>query len=784
MEASWQWMFTEIICLANQHVPLHLTSPSFPGTIRSNWSLYKKVIKRELPNFLLLKSSYTEKPLDHAIACKEWSSVVSRGLAHCGERASRASLILPIHSPLSLFSSAESCPMEARNAQIRDWIDAGRHVILTDYEKAKSQPNPDDSNEINAESVSGDGSSVVSSTVSTASVPIVEKLLASDDDALIPTQAEVDLVFQRGKELWSQLITSAQSLPSTSLLAGFNDPSIILKDVPALPKALPRRGRLFGRPLWHVLGSPTDRDDDQQNEDFDLQYIHGVRKDFCLSYSTPVECRVSPQVAISNSSAPTVPEGDPYPPGLLLLTLCWSYIFSVRLWELQGRRVLYTPHALRPRLNRNIPNSPGTTSIHLGASSSPALARWLCAILAPKPGWSAQGGGYAPWAAFCSGGTEFSVIVDKLTTFRLSGPAPSSTEAVELLIELSCLYGFNCDQRSSDGHDLLSPVVAGFVAVLALPFSRAMNLQPQFRASNLHLNPAKICSSPIKQYAADLRYYMTLSMHPMSVGSIIWSIFWQPDVDCNLVSPWLSSTLSVLRPLLDSGNLDILVKAFALRRPRVALWWLGIFLLGSPTIPGLIVRYLETLEERWGYGTMASPDTTVSSWTGSPQSFLDEGTSRAYIDLNDSVSNADLLRCRYNMCLQDTSSALLSWRPFGVAPKTIIEPDLWPWLERRFIRTYKHWVWYINKEETDVQQGFRKDTGRFVEGVTDRLEVIHLDGIAERSTNANLEPSRNATLRMIHYCMEDMGGDRDRDISIIPGARIHPWLKDWRGLEG
>ncbi|RSL82053.1 hypothetical protein CEP52_017052, partial [Fusarium oligoseptatum] len=265
--------------------------------------------------------------------------------------------------------------MAARNAQIRRWINTGKHVILTDYEHATSDPsasNSGDFDETDAESVSGDGSSAVSSTASTASAPIVEKLLASDDDALIPKQAEVDLVFQKGKDLWSKLVTSARSLPATALSTGLNDPSILLKDVPALPEALPRRGMLVGRPSWHVQGISTDRDD-EQNEDFDLQHIHGARKHFCLSYPTPVECRVSPQVAIGNDSASTAPEDGPYPPGLLLLTLCWSYIFSVRFWELQGKQVLYTSHALQPRPNRNIRNRRGHISIHLGAYASQGL---------------------------------------------------------------------------------------------------------------------------------------------------------------------------------------------------------------------------------------------------------------------------------------------------------------------------------------------------------------------------------------------------------------------------
>jgi len=60
-------------------------------------------------------------------------------------------------------------------------------------------------------------------------------------------------------------------------------------------------------------------------------------------------------------------------------------------------------------------------------------------------------------------------------------------------------------------------------------------------------------------------------------------------------------------------------KVFACRRPRIASWWLGIFLLGDFTILDQITRYLETLEERGvDFGSTALPDTIVAVWTGSP----------------------------------------------------------------------------------------------------------------------------------------------------------------------
>jgi hypothetical protein len=141
---------------------------------------------------------------------------------------------------------------------------------------------------------------------------------------------------------------------------------------------------------------------------------------------------------------------------------------------------------------------------------------------------------------------------------------------------------------------------------------------------------------------------MALSMDPRSCGPVVWSIFWQPDVECNLVSPWLSSIASVLKPILESHNWIILPKVFAFRRPRIASWWLGIFLLGDTAIFDRVARYLETLEERWGFGSMAPPDITAATWTGTPQSFLDDESPSPYRDSKTPVARADLLRHRHN----------------------------------------------------------------------------------------------------------------------------------------
>jgi hypothetical protein len=102
---------------------------------------------------------------------------------------------------------------------------------------------------------------------------------------------------------------------------------------------------------------------------------------------------------------------------------------------------------------------------------------------------------------------------------------------------------------------------------------------------------------------------------------------------------------------------------------------------------------------------------TAAVWTGSPQPFLDEETSRAYTDLANSVSRADLLRHRYNFRLQDAASTPVSWRPFGKVAWADIEPELWPWLQHGSRREYGHWIWWIKVGESIIRM-FNLDSDR------------------------------------------------------------------------
>ncbi|KAK3903204.1 hypothetical protein C8A05DRAFT_14821 [Staphylotrichum tortipilum] len=677
--------------------------------------------------------------------------------------------------------------MDPRREQILHWICTEEHIIKTDYVKPCVEgtaliddPVVDDA---------------PSSTASSSTAP-PDTLTGAADDPLIPTTAEIERVFHDGRATWTRLVKAAKALPLHVLPVGCADPSIMLQDVPALPARLPRKGGfLTGRPLWHVPDPEADcaRDEkpDLASDHLDFQYSHGVCKHFRLSFSKPVACSV-------HAAQPPSPDDglQASQKGLAILTMCWSYILSARLLELQGRKVVYTQHFL-PTATSTLQDTASDIILKLPASTSPALVRWLAALLSPTPGWSGDGNrpDFSPWAAFCSGPLRFGIVVSQASSPPDEQPPspPTSAQATDLLIELCTIYDF-LDGLPSE----LTPATAAFLAALALPFARDDDHNPRFPSPGSMVPttspspsspPTK--SSRIRQYTADLRYYMTLSMHPRSLGSVLWSIFWQPSVPPNLVSPWLASISTVLT---STPNPTQLAQVFLLRRPRVALWWVGLLLLGDlPTIHSRITCYLSTTEERWGFGSLARPDIAAAAWTGAPQSFLDEPSQNPYGagNIDQQIARCDLLRHRYNFRLQDETSLPVSWTPFGSIPRKFVEPDLWPWLDRGHVREYIHWVWWIKHGRAntntntnislhyDVQLGFRRDTGRFVANVPDYLDITRARGRRARHGSIKIEPSRASTVRMVSHCMQDITGDIDTAILALPGADDHPWLKDW-----
>ncbi|KAF5689753.1 hypothetical protein FCIRC_1216 [Fusarium circinatum] len=602
------------------------------------------------------------------------------------------------------------------------------------------------------------------------------------DDTLIPSPTDVHRTFCDGKATWQTFLCQASKIPSSLWPADALDPYITLTDVPSMPEQLPRRDWLYGRPCWELPPDIAGRSCEDHDPHSNNARVHGRRVVFRLQTQEPIQCHICPDAASYSLGV-----GSETTSSLAILVMCWSYILSVRLLEMQGREVRFTMDRLWPETSQL--QSEHVINLDL-EGASPSLIRWLCAILSPKIGWRAKDQGrLPPWATYLT--TEVKLNIKASTPAIEIGFPPSSSVATELLIELCRLFDLGAEATDASGLEPMAPFKVSFLATLVLPFYNFMKLQARLPPPHL-TRPQRNGSfrssheQSIREYFNDIRYFMTLSIHPPSIGSVIWSIFWQPDIDCNLVSPWLASVLDVLEPVIKQKRVEVLVKTFLARRPRVAIWWVDLFLLGDMAILDWIRRYALKMEEKYAFGSLSPPDPMVSAWTGSKQSFLDFDKDCLYAELDDLVSRADLLRCRFDLKLQDSAGLNLSWRPFGYIQKKQVELELWPQLETKYSRSYHSFTWYVSKMQPISDKGFRVCTGRNLQKVPDNLEIniSSIDYPEDSDQSIKVRPSKASTLRMMSFLVEDTAGCRDWANANLQGKREKlSWLCEWEGVD-
>lgn len=205
-----------------------------------------------------------------------------------------------------------------------------------------------------------------SSSVAT-STPVSSLLVAQDDDILIPSPSQVRQTFHDGRETWQYFLGEAIDMPPGLWPAGTLDPYITLSDVPALPANLPQSEFLYGRPGWKMRRCKAG-----QHDMWTLQVVPGHRVSIRLRIPEPIRCHI----ILSKPASCFLGISSKTRNSLAVLTACWSYILSVRLLEMQGRKTRYSTHRLWPQQVQDQEQP----AIHLDGAS-PTLVRWLCAIL-------------------------------------------------------------------------------------------------------------------------------------------------------------------------------------------------------------------------------------------------------------------------------------------------------------------------------------------------------------------------------------------------------------------
>jgi hypothetical protein len=370
-----------------------------------------------------------------------------------------------------------------------------------------------------------------------------------------------------------------------------------------------------------------------------------------ITAKDPIPLSVSDVAQDNMSSSSWFVNGDNYLP---VLILAWTYVLSARWAELMPTTcsIEYT-HALAAhnsvRNNTKTDcNDQNTVFIDVNYADQ-AEARWWSAVLSPGQGWRAtlhlgQSTFLSPWSIDLQSDLQFLLSMPLQQSF--SPPNPTFSTACEYLTRFCTHHDITDQSNAALAAVLLFPSVNDG-RVLQLPAPRISRSKPP-----QSLREEKAPSSWVHPIHCPDRL-LTLSCNTRGIRPALLSVFYEAQIECNTVTPWLQGTLSAIDTLAKQ-NACIIGRMCMDRTPGVAYLWLG------ATILGLQQRLLQDV--RRGQFPF---DLDSAAWTGTIQSFIQQPVSNPLV-VSGHVTRADECRLlflsrsdRYVRC------PVCQWKPFG-----------------------------------------------------------------------------------------------------------------------
>jgi hypothetical protein len=340
---------------------------------------------------------------------------------------------------------------------------------------------------------------------------------------------------------------------------------------------------------------------------------------------------------------------------LAVLILAWSYILSARWTELMPEicsleyTQAFTPHS---KAMNNTEQAQDAVHIDIDYADEQE-ARWWSAILSPGQGWRAtmhlgQNTFFAPWSNDLQSDAQFVISLPTQQTTALR--KPNFLTACEYLTRFCVRHNVTDQSQAALAAALLLPSMSG---------KRTMELPiPRISGSNLpqnHENHEEVHSSQAHPMHCPDRFLM-LSCTVRGTRPILLSAFYDTQIECNTVTPWLQGSLSAIDTLAKNDSC-IIGRMCMEGSPSVAYLWIG------ATILGLQERLLQDV--RQGHIPF---DLESAAWTGTLQSFIQQPVSDRLV-ANGYVTRAD--ECRLLFLSRSDNHVrcpIVQWKPFGSTP--------------------------------------------------------------------------------------------------------------------
>ncbi|KAK3386736.1 hypothetical protein B0H63DRAFT_468299 [Podospora didyma] len=327
-----------------------------------------------------------------------------------------------------------------------------------------------------------------------------------------------------------------------------------------------------------------------------------------------------------------------------VLVLAWAYILSARWQEIvTGPPALrYTPKVAPPASQTD---KPQVVHVHIGNVTAQAQ-RWWEAVLAPDNGWAALicPGSLSPWAICLPSSPRFAIVSSPPTTHSSTLPKVASfAEASRYLLDYCILHGIVHKSWAALSAALFLPLANWERSRIRLPVS---GLPSRTIPKVMQRPPNAGQPCPTSQ----LDKLLLLSCHVRGLSAVLSSIFFNPDIPCNLASPWLQGAFAVIDNV--SHDRHRLATTLIDRNPEIGFLWIGAMITGQDK------RIIDCAR---GSGT----DLHSAIWTGTVQNFIQLPPPSSAVS-NGRINRAD--ECRLLFLASDAHSPYLPmspWKPFG-----------------------------------------------------------------------------------------------------------------------
>ncbi|UZP45269.1 hypothetical protein NXS19_013081 [Fusarium pseudograminearum] len=480
---------------------------------------------------------------------------------------------------------------------------------------------------------------------------------------------------------------------------------------------------------------------------------HGPKCTHAISpFRLPVRIKVATRKPVSLSiSEPTESQKTAFPcfirdqDYIYVLMLAWAYILSARWIDIMPGTcsLTYTDRqAISQQDTTECQGNENLISVQLG-HVSPQEARWWAAILAPGQGWQAnldyeQQTFLAPWSIDVQKDFEFLLL-------HSTDPATTPYSAATFLDAIHYLDRFCARHVVSDQSQ------AALAAVLLLPSMGTLkSLRLPAPSSKMGV-PHSALGSIGESLQDDWIYrscyidkLLTLSCNTRGIRSLLFSVFYEPSIECNAVTPWLQGTLAAIKHV--AGHNPYTVGRLCMERsPRVAFLWLGCIILDIQD---------ELLREVY-FGQIPI-DLHSASWSGTIQSFIQQRVSNPLI-IDGFISRAD--ECRLLFLSQSERRSRLpvcQWTPFGKTPVDDVDLEV-----RVHQQCQDHWLQY--------------------EGIEWECEDGNVGSLSLQKVDSQTIPSKppvHVPTQEFNTYISYEGLDRDREaISENATRNIFGWLR-------